>query len=120
MQFTLIGYFKPYTRMTQRSKWVNPQAQEYLASKMVLGLQFSQQMALNEWEMLPGQTPLAVDIDIVSRDGHRCDLDNQVKGLLDAAQNIVFLDDRWIDQITARREKGDRYETRVRIERSEG
>jgi Holliday junction resolvase RusA-like endonuclease len=73
-------------------------------------------MALNDWEMLPAQTPLTIDIEIISRDGHRSDLDNQIKTLMDSAQNIVFPDDRWVDSITARRQKGERYEARVRVE----
>ena len=30
MRFIIEGKFKPYVRMTQRSKWVDPQAQEYI------------------------------------------------------------------------------------------
>ncbi len=117
MDFLLVGRFQPYTRMTQRSKFADPRAKEYLASKQVLGLQFSQQMTRNKWKILPGQTPLDVKIEIISSDGHRCDLDNQVKGLLDAAQTIVFPDDRWVDRITARRRSdGKRYEARFRVE----
>ena len=107
MQFILDGPFKPYVRMTQRSKWTNPQAQEYLSSKAGLGLQLKAQMRDNGWKMLPAKTALDVDLHIIHDGGyHNKDLDNQIKALLDAAQGIVFRDDRWVDSIAASREQG--------------
>lgn len=98
--FALDGRFKPYVRMTQRGKWVKPQAQEYIASKAALGFQMRVQMAQRGWDMLPGQTPLCVKVWI-SPPLHNRDLDNEVKALLDAAQGVVFPDDRWVDRIEA-------------------
>ena len=107
MQFILDGPFKPYVRMTQRSKWTNSQAQEYLSSKAGLGLQLKAQMRNNGWEMLPARTALDIELHIVHGGGyHNKDLDNQIKALLDAAQGIVFRDDRWVDRITATRRQG--------------
>lgn len=107
MKFTLTGRFKPYVRMTQRSKYVDPQAQQYLASKVEMGLQLRQQMAANGWDMLPRRTPLAVNIVVLaSKVRHNCDIDNIAKGTIDSAQGIVFLDDRWIDYLRIRRVVG--------------
>ena len=101
--YTLYGTFKPYVRMTQRGKWVRPEAQEYLASKADLARQFQ----CARLDMLPAQTPLAVSIVIEHKHGfHNRDLDNEVKAILDAAQGIVFVDDRWVDQIYAQRHRG--------------
>lgn len=102
MQYTfrLTGRFKPFVRMTQRSKYADPQAQAYLASKDALGFQLLAQMAAAEWEMIPRSVRLAVAI-VIQPVRHNCDLDNQVKAVLDAAQGVVFEDDRWVDAIIA-------------------
>jgi Holliday junction resolvase RusA-like endonuclease len=99
-EFFLPGRFKPYVRMTQRSKWVDPQAIEYLASKRQLQWQMREQMREQNWEMIPRGIPLGVMIGICPV-LHNMDLDNQVKALLDAAQGVVFEDDRWVDLIAA-------------------
>ena len=92
--------------MTQRSKFVNEQAQEYLASKMMLGYQLRQQMDGNP--MYPKGLPLSVIGKIVSSRGFgNCDLDNQIKALLDSAQQIVYDNDRQIDDIHFRRVQGE-------------
>lgn len=96
---------KPYVRMTRRGKYVSLEAQEYLASKAELSYQIKQAMLAQGREMFPGQTPLSVVIALYapSKPGHRCDLDNQVKAILDACNGIVFPDDRWVDWISAHR-----------------
>ena len=94
--FRLTGTVKPYVRMTRRGKWVDPQAQEYLASQDALGWQLKQQMQANEWEMIPRGIPLAAVI-VIQPVRHDEDIDNLAKALLDAAQKIVFEDDRWVD-----------------------
>lgn len=102
----LQGPFKPYVRMTQKGKFVRPEARAYLDSKMYLQLQMKAQMAGRE--MLPGQSPLECQIGICHAGGfHNRDLDNEVKAILDAAQGIVYPDDRWIDSIVAHRWQGE-------------
>lgn len=102
--FMLRGKVKPYVRMTQRSKHVDPQAKEYLASKEAIGFQLREQMAWSEWEMIPGGRPLEVVITVYSPTAfHNSDLDNTIKAILDAANKIVYQDDRWIDRINASR-----------------
>ena len=104
--FRLTGRFKPYVRMTQRGKWVKPEAQAYLASKERLGWELLRQMQANEWELILRVVPLTVFI-VIQPARHTQDLDNLVKGLLDAAQGIVFEDDRWVDVIVASRRNGE-------------
>lgn len=103
----LDGCFKPYVRMTQRGKFVRPEAQAYLASKDAMQYQLAQEMV--DRPMLPERTPLSVSILISHNHGfHNRDLDNEVKAILDAMQGIVFKNDCWIDQIEARRMTGER------------
>ena len=105
--FRLLGRIKPFVRMTQRGKWVDPQAQEYLDSKARLGWQMLKQMQENEWELIPRGIPLGVAV-VIRPARHNQDLDNLVKALMDAAQGIVFEDDRWVDVIiAARHDDGD-------------
>ena len=100
LTFYATGRIKPYVRMTRRGKFVKDDAREYLASKMALALQFRAQMA--DRALLGG--PLSVTILLRITEGmHRKDLDNQIKAVLDAANGIIWRDDRWIDEIFARR-----------------
>jgi Holliday junction resolvase RusA-like endonuclease len=103
-RFQLTGRIKPYVRMTRRGKWVNRQAQEYLASKDALGWQFAEQM--DGADMLPGQTPLWVQIR-VRPVRHTCDIDNIAKALMDSMNGVVFPDDRWVDVLTISRASKD-------------
>jgi len=100
---------KPYVRMTRRGKFVDPQAQEYLASKATLSMRIKEEMINQGNEILPGQTPLQIVIRLSAPNnpGHKCDLDNQIKAILDSCNGIAFPDDRWVDDIDARRFIGD-------------
>ena len=102
----LEGCVKPYVRMTRRGMWVKPQAREYLASREALQWQLRRELI--DRPMLPGQTPLSVQLVITHGHGfHNRDLDNEVKAVLDAMNSIVYPDDRWIDDLQAVRMQGD-------------
>ena len=97
MFFILRGDIKPYVRMTQRGKYIRVQAREYLASKDSLAWQMKIQMEQHGWRMFQ-KTPLMVSmLFLESRGLHRRDLDNEEKAVLDAANMVVYIDDRWID-----------------------
>jgi len=116
MRFVIRGKVKPYVRMTQRGKWVDSQAQEYLASKKSIGLQLRQQMTQNDWQMLPEKIPLVVRMTFqLGGAVHVADIDNQCKATLDSAQGIVFKDDRWVDALSAERHKGTEYLTVLEV-----
>ncbi len=116
MRFVIKGKIKPYVRMTQRGKWLDPQAAEYLSSKAGIGLQVAAQMANHGFEMLPPRTPLSVRISFQCASGlHRCDLDNQGKAILDALQGIVYKNDCWVDRLALERELGDEDVTTVAV-----
>lgn len=97
------GSIIPYVRMTQRSKWVDPRAQAYLASKAAIQYQLKNQMVLENLDPLPDRTPLEVSLSFQRPAMHKCDLDNLLKAVLDACQGIVFKDDRWVDRIFTER-----------------
>lgn len=88
----------PAVRMTQKSIFMDERAQAYLAWKESAGLVFANSMAQMGLEMAPARTPLQVHVYIgMPKLDHRCDADNQLKAILDAANKIVFKDDSWVD-----------------------
>ena len=121
MKFTIVGKIIPYVRMTQRSKYADERARRYLKSQEAIGWQLKQQMRYADAQMLNRKTRLAVAIRMRAPGGlHRWDLDNGVKAILDAAQGIVFADDRWIDRLTAERSIGEEYITEMMVEMISG
>jgi Holliday junction resolvase RusA-like endonuclease len=68
-----------------------------------------------------GREPLAVRILVSCRNGpdHHRDLDNILKALLDAANGIVYEDDRWVDVVSISREVGEEDRTLMIVERIE-
>lgn len=116
MHFIITGKIKPAVRMTQRSKYVDKDAQEYLASKDDIGWQLKEQMQERGWTMCPDKTPLRMSvIFIMPQRLNGCDLSNQIKTVEDSAQGIVFVNDRWINEIRAIRRGGAKYSTRLVI-----
>ena len=104
----------PYVRMTRRGKHARPNARRYLAHQQDLAWEMRRRLM----GVAPlGREPLQVSITILT-DGpapHNCDLDNQVKAILDAAKGILFEDDRWVDRIVAERRGSDRDVIRVTV-----
>jgi len=109
-KFTLKQPIMPAVRMTRRGKWTSQRAQAYMASREAIGYELKQQMIANEWEILPGQTPLAVELSIGTDKMHTGDIDNQLKSLLDSANKIVFPDDCWIDSVHVWRYPSSEYQ----------
>jgi len=110
MQLEIPGVtIKPYVRMTKRGKYVDPQALQYLASKDELAFHIKSGMRRSGCDMLPKKTPLRVLIlvTVPASQGHRADLDNIVKAVLDAGNGIAYPDDRWVDEIKAVRYIGE-------------
>lgn len=102
-QFEIKSEIVPKVRMTQRSKFVDPRAQEYLVSKAAIQYELKNQMAYRNLDLFPDKTPLSAVMIFYRPKMHLCDLDNLIKSVLDAAQGVLFKDDRWVDLIIARR-----------------
>lgn len=87
----------PAVRMTRAGKWIVPKAQHYLANQEALGYEYKRIMGENDWQMLPEKEPLYISW-VVVRTGplFKCDFDNLIKSLCDAAKGIIFPDDRCI------------------------
>lgn len=102
IQMRLPGEIKPYVRMTQRSRYSEPQAIEYIASRNRLRDDMRTLMLANHWQMIPRGVPMEVGI-IIGWCRHNQDLDNIVKAVLDAANGVIYADDCWIDSIAAAR-----------------
>ena len=116
MLFTITGKVKPYVRMTQRSKFANPQAIQYLASKEAIAWQFKTAMAADVHAFWAAEVPLRVDIVFnVPNRKNTCDIDNLIKAIFDAGNGIVWPDDRWIDAVSARRRLSDDHITTVEV-----
>jgi Holliday junction resolvase RusA-like endonuclease len=114
--FRIEGRLIPAVRMTRRSKFVDPRAQAYLASKTDIQYQLKAQMVEKDYKILAGQTPLGVVIAISYTNRlHKNDLDNVSKNLMDSMQGIVYQNDCWIDVIRATRKLGKRDETIIGI-----
>jgi Holliday junction resolvase RusA-like endonuclease len=92
--------------MTRAGKYIKPEALEYRASQADLAWQIHQQMVERGMLKLPGQTPLRANVKIQTVNLHTCDLDNQLKAILDAGNKILYPDDRWIDHVIVERSKG--------------
>ena len=108
MTFTIRGHIVPYVRMTQRSKWADPRARNYLDSQAAIRRQLTSQLIEQAQEMLPGQTPLMVNIDFdIGKQMHTTDCDNLIKAVIDAAQEVVYPNDCWIDEIHVTRRQID-------------
>jgi Holliday junction resolvase RusA-like endonuclease len=102
MEFIIEEPIFPYVRMTQRSKWIDPAATAYLRNKGVLKWILQNQMDAGDFLMLK-HAPMGCDLSFNVQQLHKCDLDNLVKAVLDAAQGIVYANDCWIDLLAARR-----------------
>lgn len=108
MTFVLSGPIRPYTRMTQKSKWVNPAAVRYIGDQGRIKGEILEEMSRHHWQMIERGTPLGVHVVIQATGRLHCrDLDNELKAVLDALQGVALEDDRWVDQASAYRRLGD-------------
>lgn len=107
-------------RMTNRGKWTSIPAQRYLAYKLIAGYQLRAQCE----EPFEGPLSLFVTFHMPMPDSWslkmkkkllgapvvvKPDIDNLVKGLMDAANGILYKDDNQVTDITVKKryaEKG--------------
>jgi crossover junction endodeoxyribonuclease RusA len=114
-QFTVIGRPVPAVRMTQKSKFVDPAAQKYLAYKDLVGWNAKAKIKA------PITGEVAVTIYFYFRPGPTGDIDNYAKSILDGCNKIAWQDDRQVVELHAyRRRDRDKEYTEVEIEEMEG
>jgi len=98
----------PYVRMTQRGKWVKPDAIRYMNSqrevKILMSYAKHNRDDYEDW-IVPEKCQFSVVVAFYVKQAHRCDLDNLCKAILDAGQGVLYKDDRYADKITAIRIK---------------
>jgi len=115
MKFIYHEKIKPYVRMTQRGKFVKKEAQDYLASKAALGYALRVQMQQAEAQPLEQAQTFELTMRYLAPDVYRYDLDNVIKAVLDAAQNIVFPDDRYCIDIVASKARAVHFRLEMEI-----
>ncbi len=94
MEFIINIEGMSQVRMTQRNKYINEKAQQYLAWKKEVGWILKQQFK--------GKSPFIGSLEIsgkfylsLSR-YNRCDLSNLIKAIEDAGQGILYRNDKQI------------------------
>ena len=105
MQFYVVGKVVPYVRMTQRGKWVDRQAIRYMVWKEYFGRKLKEIIQASGFEMIPKGEPIwsTMVYELPGPRTPRFDLDNAIKGILDASQGIVFENDMDVERIVATR-----------------
>ena len=106
MLFTYTDKIKPYVRMTQKGKWNDPQAREYMASKAALAQSLKGEMLLSGYRSIPAKVPFKVSLFYQAPNVYQFDLANVLKAVMDAAQGVVFPDDRWCIQAQTTKGRG--------------
>ena len=102
----------PYTRMTQRGKFVDKRAQQYLASKESLAwamLQHRQTLDVPPDLVLFDKVPFLVDISYHAPRLYTFDADNILKAVLDAGNGILWSDDRYCIHVQADKYQAPEY-----------
>lgn len=115
LEFTIPGQPRPWKRVamvrtTKGARGVKTSSARTQAKAI----------AMHAWHAAIGRSwPLDqryhVWIDIVEKDGRRGDLDNLAKAILDAANGVLWDDDRQVDGLFVRRLPSDKANPRTMI-----
>ena len=100
ISFIVPGRPVPAARMTRKSKFVNHQAQRYLAYKGQVGY-----IARSRCRK-PIEGPVGVEIHAYVFGGRPGDSDNIAKAILDGCNNICWNDDRQVVELHVFRHSG--------------
>ena len=101
IEITLDCEVVPYVRMTQKSKYVDDNAIRYLENKTDLKKLMSIANHNREYYQeyyVPERCPFGAVVTFYVNKMHHCDLDNQLKAIMDAGNGILYKDDRWCDE----------------------
>jgi len=114
IEFTVQGRPVPAVRMTQRGKWIKPNAGRYLQYKEQVG------WTARPLFKAPLVGPVGIEVDAYIADKRPGDLDNIIKAIQDGLNGIAWLDDRQVIEIKARRHRGGPERAEVKIWQWEG
>ena len=98
---------KPYTRFTRRGQWVSEKAIAYKDSQTNLRAILMEAKTTQGYTAAPifeAGIPLRL-ILIYGYAMNNQDLSNLLKAIEDAANKVIYDDDRWIDEIVTKRAK---------------
>lgn len=98
MKLVIPGRPVPAVRMTQRGKFVKPNAKRYLEYKESVG--WTGRTVIKS----PIQNPHEASVEMrfyLYRGGHVPDIDNLIKAILDGLNKIAWEDDRQVVKVTA-------------------
>ena len=99
ISMTYTDLVVPYVRVG-RERWTQ-RATRYLASKDALATAIRQAAAAAGHDQPDDESRFAVGIGVTRRSRRAYDLDNVVKAVMDAANQIVWKDDAQVNQIRA-------------------
>ena len=110
--FSVPGRAIPAVRMTQRSKYTR-QAKRYLAYKKQVAW-----IARSNYKKKPVSSDVGVNVNIYLKGGNQGDIDNYFKSITDSLNKIIYIDDRQVKEMHARKldcesEKDERVEVVV-------
>lgn len=95
--FSVPGRAVPAVRMTQRSKYTK-QAKRYLAYKNQVAWK-----ARSLYRGRPVTDDVGVNLNVYLKGGQSGDIDNYFKSVTDSLNKIIYMDDRQIREMSARK-----------------
>lgn len=101
VKITIPGRPVPAVRMTQRGKYVKPQAQRYLEYKELVS--WTGRAVINR--PLPKGNQASVTMRFFLCGGQTPDIDNLIKAILDGLNGIAWEDDKQVVEVRAQRGK---------------
>lgn len=105
--FTYCHEITPYVRMTGRGKYVKKNAQRYIKSQEALHWELIRQFKAADLFLSNGFFKVSGKFVIAKREGIK-DIDNLGKAVLDAAQGIIFDNDKQVKEVHWKKEAGNR------------
>ncbi len=108
--FTVPGRAVPAVRMTQRSKY-SKGAKRYLHYKKTVGW-----VARSNYNQIPVKCDVGVNLNVYLKGGNQGDIDNYFKSVTDSLNKIIYVDDRQVKEMIARKiECENKKEERIEV-----
>lgn len=115
LEMTYSQRIVPYVRMTQRSKYVDPQAIAYGISLQNLRNAIWEEVVTQRATPIPDRTPFEICVEWAGPKAFKFDIDNMLKAVLDAAQSVMFRSDLWCIKAVATKQRSENLRTYIVI-----